>query len=99
MVDGEVKERDLGGAGVSPGGPLVRLHTSTAGAAAHCQVPGQRDLDLKPHLPVLRRPEDQEIKELPLEIKERDSTSHLMVFHTLDLVDVTHVRKQNPADL
>lgn len=99
MVDGEVEERDLGGAGVSPGGPLVRLHTSTAGAAAHRQVPGQRDFDLEPHLPVLRRPEEQEIKEQPREIKGWDSMSHLTVFHTLDLVDVAYVWKQNPADL
>lgn len=98
VVDGEVEERDQRGAGVPTGGSPVRLHTST-GAAAHSQVSGQRDLDLKPHLPVLRRPEEQEIKEQLLEIKEQDSTPHLMVFHTLDLVDVAYVRNQNPADL
>lgn len=99
MVDGEVEERDLGGAGVSTGGAPDRLLPRVAGAAADCQVPGQRDLDLKPHLPVLRRPEKQEIKAQPLKIKEQDSTAHLFVLDTLDLVDVAYVRNQNLADL
>ena len=54
VVDGEVEEGDLGGAGVASRGASGRL--GPPGAAAHRQVSGQRDLDLKPHLPVLRRP-------------------------------------------
>lgn len=82
------------GAGVSSRGSLVQLRTAIA---AHRQVTGQRDLDLEPHLPVLRRP--QEMKAQPLEIKEQHSTPHLLVFDTLDLLDVAHVRNQNLADL
>lgn len=99
MVNGEVEEGDLGGAGVATGGAPVRLLTEVVGAAADFQVPGQGDLDLKPHLPVLRRPEEQEIKEQLLKIKAQDSTAHLFVFDTLDLMDVAYVRNQNLADL
>lgn len=59
MVDGEVEEWDLRGTGVSTRRSPVRLSISIAmGTAADCQVIGQRDLDLKPYLSVLRRHED-----------------------------------------
>lgn len=52
VVDGQVEEGHLRGAGVPPPrGPPVRL---PGVAAAHRQVRGQRDLGLEPHLPVLR---------------------------------------------
>lgn len=105
VVDGEVEEGDLGGAGVSTRGSPVGFCVSRR-AAADRQVSGQRDLDLKPYLSVLGRQgalsrsketatvfggEDQRTKDL-------DSTSHLFVFDTLDLMDVAHMWNQSLLD-
>ncbi len=64
VVDGEVVERDVMGAGMPLGGTpswaRVRRRVPLSVAvviAAHSEVSSQRDLHLKPHLSVLREEE------------------------------------------
>jgi len=58
VVDGEVVERCLGGAGVTVGG-VPALATGGVVVTAHREVARQRDLHLEPHLPTLEEQQEE----------------------------------------
>lgn len=106
VVDREVEEWDLRGTGVSTRRSPVRLSISIAMGTSDCQVTGQRDLDLKPYLSVLRRHEDDSRSKRNCYCvwtwRTKDlssSTSHPFVLDTLDLIDAAHMCNQNLVDL